>query len=146
MLPKGITGFYDRTQSPPPMLEEKTFDRFCYALARAHDGSVLSLDHDTTGKNFYAAHMELRHTPWVLLVNAYHPYGAFSPSLDAWPPAFGDPPVDPTSFWPELQWMTPAQLGQDWHDCVRELGEAEIAQIRDWNPRTVGEILFNFWD
>lgn len=42
--------------------------------------------------------------------------------------------------------MTPAQLGQDWHDCVRELGEAEIAQIRDWNPRTVGEILFNFWD
>lgn len=45
MLPKGITGFYDRTQSPPPMLEE-----------------------------------------------------------------------------------------------------AEMAQIRDWNPRTVGEILFNFWD
>lgn len=62
MLPKGITGFYDRTQSPPPI------------------------------------------------------------------------------------WMKPAQLGQDWHDCVRELGEAEIAQIRDWNPRTVGEILFNFWD
>ena len=90
--------------------------------------------------------MELRHTPWVLLVNAYHPYRAFAPSLDAWPLAFGDPPVDPTSFWPELQWMKPAQLGQDWHDCVRELGEAEMAQIRDWNPRTVGEILFNFWD
>lgn len=146
MLPKGITGFYDRTQSPPPMLEEKLFDRFCYALARAHGGSVLSVDHDTTGKNFYAAHMELRHTPWVLLVNAYHPYGAFSPSLDAWPPAFGNPPVDPTPFWPEVQWMTPAQLGQEWHDCVRELGEAEMAQIRHWNPRTVGEILFNFWD
>lgn len=52
MLPKGITGFYDRTQSLPPMLEEKLFDRFCYALARAHDGSVLSVDHDTTGKIF----------------------------------------------------------------------------------------------
>lgn len=146
MLPRGITGFYEKNQPPPPMLEEKQFDCFCYALTRAYGGSVRTLDHDTAGKNFYAAHMELCHTPWVLLVNAHHPYGAFAPSLNPWPPAFWDPPVDPTPFWPELRLMTPAQLKQDWQDCVRELGEAEMAQIRHWEPRTVGEILFHFWD
>lgn len=146
MLPRGITGFYDGHQPPPPILDEKCFDRFCYALARAHGGAVRSLDHDLSGKNFYAARLELRNTPCVLLVNAHYPYGAFAPSLDPWPPVFGDPPVDPTPFWPEVQWMTAAQLQQDWHGAVGELGEAEMEQIRCWNPRTVGEILFNFWD
>ena len=109
-------------------------------------GAVRSLDHDLSGKNFYAARLELCHTPCVLLVNAHHPYGAFAPSLDPWPPFFWDPPVDPAPFLPEVQWMTAAQLQQDWHGAVGELGEAEIEQIRYWNPRTVGEILFNFWD
>lgn len=146
MLPRGITGFYDGTQLPPPTLDEKGFHRFCYALSQAHHGSVLSLDCDITGKNFYAAHLELRHTPCVLLANAHHPYVAFAASMDPWPPVFQNPPFDPTPFWPEMHLMTAAQLEQDWRHQVRDLGAAEMEQIRYWNPRTVGEILFNFWD
>ena len=30
-------------------------------------------------------------------------------------------------------------------DCL-QLSRAECEQIRYWRPRTVGEVLFNFWD
>lgn len=44
MLLRGITGFYDGHQPPLPMLNTKCFDRFCYALVRAHGGAVRSLE------------------------------------------------------------------------------------------------------
>lgn len=49
MLPRGITGFYDGHQPPLPMLDTKCFDRFCYALVRAHGGAVRYWEPRTAG-------------------------------------------------------------------------------------------------
>ena len=42
--------------------------------------------------------------------------------------------------------LTHSELRQNWHHSVSKLGRAEMEQIRQWKPQTVGEIIFYFWD
>lgn len=106
MLPRGITGFYDGHQPPPPMLDENCFDRFCYALARAMAAPSVPWTMTSQEKTFTPLGWSCAILPacsWSMLTT---PMGPLPHPLAPWPPFFWDPPVDPAPFWPEVQWMT----------------------------------------
>lgn len=50
-----------------------------------------------------------------------------------------------SGFW-DIGDFPPPLLDQDWHGFCGQLYKAELQQIQYWKPKTVGEILFNYWD
>ena len=147
LLPRGITGFWSvREEAPPEILEELCFRQLCYAAARELRGRVLQIDTDLTVRNFYWAHLQLPEARLYLLENVCYPYLAWAEALERGRIAFADPPVRfrPADW--SVRLLTAAQLAQDWRGLCRDLSPAELRQIQTEQPRTVGEIVFNFWD
>lgn len=146
ILQRGITGFWSVNTEPPPFLDEKAFYRMCHALARENGGVVTEVDTDTAARNFYSAKLSRYDQSVFILQNTYYPYIAFA-QRDAsggfiWTsqPEWLQLPEGPMRF------LSPSELNQDWHGLCGELSPEELEQIHYWNPKTVGEIIFNTWD
>lgn len=146
MLPQGITGFWGADTEPPPFLDEKAFRQMCHALARKNGGTVAEADTDTSARNFYFAELSRYDDSIFILQNIHYPYVALArrdPSggfIWTSQPEWLRLPEVPVYF------LSPDELNQDWRGLCRELSPEEQEQIRYWNPRTVGEIIFNAWD
>lgn len=146
MLPKGITGLGQRDNASIPIQDQRLFRQLCYSIARENHGTVLMISCDITGKNFYSAQIKRYHTTFYILQNIYYPYIAFAASIDFGRIAFIDIPHDLNIPVANIHLLTPSELDQDFHNLVSNLSESEMEQIRYWNPQTVKEIIFNFWD
>lgn len=131
---------------PPPVLEERAFRHLCHWLARENGGTVAETDTDTTARNFYFARISRYDAAVFLLQNIHHSFAAFAQR-------------DPSGRFVlvrQPEWLRvsegiacfldPAELDQDWRGLCGELSPEELEQIRYWKPRTVGELLFNYWD
>ena len=146
LLPRGITGFWSVNANQPPFLDEKAFRRMCHALARENGGTVAEVDTDTASRNFYSAKLSRYDQSVFLLQNIHYPYAAFAQRDADGRFIFTGPPE-----WlrlPErtVRFLSPAELNQDWRNLCGELSPEELEQICYWNPKTVGEIIFNTWD
>lgn len=142
MLPRGITGFGDA--QAPVIQDVKRFAALADAAARELGGAVCYIDADTLGRSFYSARIEPRRGGLFILMNAYYPYAAFAESVEYGEIAFADAPGGVEC--PDVRVLTLDELMQPWNGESLELGDAEMKQIRYWKPRTVGEVVFNFWD
>ena len=146
LLPRGITGFWSVNANQPPFLDEKAFRRMCHALARENGGTVAEVDTDTASRNFYSAKLSRYDQSVFLLQNIHYPYAAFAQRDADGRFIFTGPPE-----WlrlPErtVRFLSPAELNQDWRNLCGELSPEELEQLCYWNPKTVGEIIFNTWD
>ena len=131
---------------PLPFLDEKAFLQMCHVLARESGGTVTEADTDTAARNFYLAEVQRYDASIFILQNIHYPYAAFArrdPSSGfIWTcqPEWLRLPEGPVYF------LSPDELNQDWRGLCGELSTEEQKQIHYWNPRTVGEIIFNTWD
>ena len=146
ILQRGITGFWGVNTKPPPFLDEKAFCRMCHALAQESGGDVIEVDTDPAARNFYSAKLSRYGQSVFLLQNIHYLYMAFAQQDASGRFIWTSQPE-----WlrlPEVQacFLSPDELNQDWHGLCGELSPEEQEQIRYWNPRTVGEIIFNTWD
>lgn len=146
MLPRGITGFWSAKTQPLLTFSEKEFRRMCYLLAGENGGSVVEVDTDITGRNFYFAMIRKYDTSVFILQNIYYPYRAFARR-----DGVGGFVLIQQPEWlqlPESQvhFLNLDELNQDWHGLCGALNAEELEQIRYWKPQTVGEIIFNVWD
>jgi hypothetical protein len=149
-LPRGITGFFDRLESPHA-LEAKAFKVACYLVARMEGGSVESLVFDRLARSYYAATIRTKTDHASVLCNAMYPYLAFVP-----PGAFGFTDLEfvaPVRLASAFASMTEFQpLDADWlrddprPGLLANLAEAELEQMKYWKPQRIGDIIFNYWD
>lgn len=144
MLPKGITGFRDLDGVCIPEHGEKEFKQFCYSVAVRHHYTVISFDLDLVSKNFYSAEFKTGQGRLYLLENAYYPWAAAEINLSFAGIEFIECPFDLTEQ--NVRLLTLSELRQDWHGFVGKLSSAELRQIAYWKPKTIGDIVFNFWD
>ena len=144
MLPNGITGFRDLKD--PYILEQKkrVFQRFCYSIATRYHCEILSFNFDLTSKNFYSVEIKTEYGRLYFLENACYPWIAFAKRLDFTRIEFIESPFDIIDT--NVNILTLPELEQSWHDIVGELSNIELEQIKYWQPNTVGDIIFNFWD
>ncbi|MGI6030042.1 MAG: hypothetical protein ACOX7F_00895 [Eubacteriales bacterium] len=124
--------------------EERLFQRLCYSIAREQHGTVLSFDMDLAAKNFYFVQMEIAYKNLYILENAYHPWVAFAKTIEFGDIEFMEAPFPLAA--PDIHLLALSELQQDGSHLVGNLDKAEIEQITYWRPRTLGEIVFNFWD
>lgn len=146
ILPRGITGFWRVNTPPPPFQDKQIFRQMCHALAQENGGTVTELDMNAAPRNFYSARIYRYGDSVFVLQNVHYPYAAFA-QRDAsggfiltQQPEWFQLPEGPVHF------LCLDELNQDWHGLCGELSSEELEQIRHWNPRRVGEIIFNNWD
>lgn len=145
-LPRGITGFWSVNEAPPLFLDKKAFCQMCHALAQENGRAVTEVDTDTAARNFYSAKLSRYDQSVFMLQNIHYPWVAFAQR-----DAFGRFVLISPPEWlrlPEgaVRFLSADELNQDWCELCGELSPEELGQAHYWNPKTVGEIIFNTWD
>lgn len=146
ILPNGISGFFEAESCCFDTLNIKSFKKISYCLANENHGRVLSLDISLGGKNFYSAEISANNIHCCFLMNVYYPYTAFADSVKYGSIKFIDKPINFVYPFSEHNLLGIKELNADWGDAIKNLNNAEYTQIKYWNPATIGEIVFNFWD
>lgn len=131
---------------PPPFLDEKAFLQMCHVLARESGGTVTEVDTDPSARNFYFAELSRYDDSIFILQNIHYPYAAFARRDPSGGFIWTSQPEWLQLPEGQVYFLSPDELNQDWRGLCRDLSPEEQEQIRCWNPRTVGEIIFNTWD
>jgi len=144
-LPNGITGFRSSIDQELPVMDLVEFKQLCYSFIRQIGGNVKSYNHDTSQQNFYTVEYDCLGETMLILLNHHYPLLAFASSLDRL--TFLDVPGISTKFRPYYTVLTKDNLNSPiTPKHLSALSKAELTQISYWNPKTVGEIIFNHWD
>ena len=153
-LRKGITGFCNVDDPPLTKCNLATFRALCYDAVRMVGGRILNHDRrpNEIEASFQMIVLELRGVQRAVLINNHFPIIGF-----AVPPNDGD--TGP------LQFIDCDELGNlfrasgqyevvSQEELERAVGQndleqllpEEIEQVVYWQPRRVGDVIFNFWD
>ena len=150
-LPRGVTGFYDHAEAPPPTVDIKAFRAFCYRLARAIGAQVTEPEPDEARAvhNYDAMPFNFRGEPYLIVCNRHKPLLGIATYFDGYDLIrFGDLPIqlDQVDFGP-FHLISGVTLNEEpTAELYSELSPAELEQIDYWEPEKVGHIIFNQWD
>lgn len=166
VLPPKISGFHDRTSPAPKLWNLKPFQQCCQRVVQ---GGIFEVIHffDFTqhpSKSYHFTLFVRGEQFYLVFVNKYYPYIAIAQVLvpisvvhdlvNELPvnqfvdvPALakyfeGDFEVLPASF---LE-RSPDADDPESAAIVKDLEKAEFAEFAYWEPRCIGEIIFNNWD
>ena len=144
----GVTGFFGPRDLLIEPLDPGEFRTLVYTFVRFQYGRVLALDEDLSARNFYAAQIAFRSRELCLLLNVYAPYAVLAPAPLEEPLRFLDWPEHWPAALPQYRCLSSAELNAPCppEQALTALNRAERDQMRHWNPQTMGELLFNFWD
>jgi hypothetical protein len=147
-LPAGATGFDTLTADEAQV---RTFIAACHHAARATGGAVTRVTPAGPTPNFHTIEISHGQQRIAVLRHAALPLAAFTdprPDGDMTLTFVDDPTLaaaitDVSS----IQVLTAGQLSAPLSQAdLGELSPAEHKQIAYWQPTTMGELLFNFWD
>ncbi|MBP3951835.1 hypothetical protein [Bacillus suaedae] len=150
ILSSGITGFL-----PAPSVDEKEFKQICYSL---FGSKVLNYIEYRTAENFYECVVQIGDREVHVLLNGQYPLMAFTSKreLDVYYFPFINEPELSKMFEPYYEILNLDQLSEPLNYIKRgnkismendnSLHQDELKQIIFWQPRSVGEVVFNYWD
>ncbi|OIJ19163.1 hypothetical protein BKP45_14240 [Anaerobacillus alkalidiazotrophicus] len=150
ILRYGVTGFY-----PAPSVSKTEFRDLCYSLFRK---KIFKFIGGETGKSFYECIIKEKDDNFHILLNAQYPFLAFTAprKLDTHDLPFIEIPeiAKPLNQFYEI--LSPAQLNEPFIYTKKgrkirvknknKLHHEELQQIAYWESKTVGEVVFNFYD
>lgn len=149
VLPEGITGFAERARdATPPTVDFKSFARACHLAARAESGSVERIEPARYPRNYHRAILRLGDATLAVLCNAHFPWIAFAEASDDLPLRFTDAVALSTRFNDAIPCEVVDLSSLETHPdeaVLAGLSDAEHEQVRYWQPRRIGDIIFNLW-
>ena len=146
----GITSFYSK--KPLPEFEFSEFKRIAYECAVSSGYKVTKLIESGVTPNFHTAVLTLADDQIHMLGHSNFPVIAFAEPKEEYicELVFRDVPEISDSLqrmYPELQIATSTELAATIRKADLELlDRAEIEQVKYWEPATIGELAFNWWD
>lgn len=154
-LSYGITGFYNSGENPPPRYTaEDIFKERCLKAAESIDAEMIAFHPPKLNTNFFEAVLDNGVKRIHILMNAYYPLIAFAASVEKEHITFYDEEelVDYFRGFEicearDLNQLLKIQRQPEFdllHD--HDLNSAEMSQIMYWQPYTVGELVFNYWN
>lgn len=152
VLPRGITGFKHRKDPPLPVSIEKCqFRTDCYQVARQCNAAVSSIDEPSGVENFRTTEFAIGDEKFLSLLNIHFPYLAMAQVRHDGDLTFNfiDVPALASGFRAidRYQVLTADHLAQPiTESMVGNLSKAELLEMKYWNPQTMGEVIFNYWD
>lgn len=150
-LPRGITGFRQVGELPLDRLDESEFRNACYAVARIAGGVVSPPPSTSLSGNFFRCTIAYSGTERTVVCNMYAPLVAIAEPMPSYELTltFSDDPDLAGAFksLSRFEVLSRHELGRLITDFdLSELGPAELEQVRYWNPHTLGQAIFNWWD
>ena len=151
----GVTGFYRRGDFVPVGVSLAAFERELTERLRRTSWSVLVFEPDGVCRSFHRARIQRRGggAPIQLLLNPYARILAAATEVDeaGWRPcAFEFLPVPPDverACPDDWRAARPVELDRALQpsDLV-VLRPVEMKQVRYWQPETLADVLFSYWD
>ena len=143
ILPKGITGFIDNMEE---MIDGQQFKKICYEVLRDDKGEVLKFEVPLYPLNYFKVHIRLKGELFYILLNEYYPYIAFANKCEHIDIEFTDLPAFTKGFNEYYTVLTKKELNLPFFKKEHDLEEVELRQAAYWQPRSIGEVIFNCWD
>jgi hypothetical protein len=147
-LHKGITGFHNSKDNKPPKIDGKQFKRVCAATVIRSGGKLLEFREPQYPLNFYEAEVKVFNKQFSILLNEHYPYIAFASVVEFGKIKFINAPELISQLSPFYKVLSVKELNEPLNiksDSIN-LNSAELEQISYWKPKTIGEVIFNFWD
>jgi hypothetical protein len=154
LLLEGITGFPLNNDLAESVSTE--FKQVCYSISRQTHGKLLSFEKPHESQNFYKAELEWKDEKLFILLNGSYPIVAFASNVEPFNITFIDHPiVNEVETFTNIYTIAvaseleePVYIDERAKSLVNEnkLNKQELSQLFYWKPKTVGEIVFNFWD
>jgi hypothetical protein len=141
-LPRGATGFWSASATPPAPVDVRTFKSLGHSVGR-----VVSFQPAGVTPNFHLLTLRLPAGDLGVICHELLPLIAFVtvPLVDCSPTFVSRPDLAP--FFPGFEALTADALATPASRAdLSLLAVAEHRQILYWRPATVGETLFNYWD
>jgi len=155
-LPNGVTGFYSSIDNKPNEINENDFKGICFNLVRKNQGKILKIDEANLAGNFLKVKVDIFNREINVLLNAYYPVLALASTVEFQHINFIDDPVLSKNFMPFYKVLSKEELSEPLDirkskgkvslENKNNLNSRELEQIFYWKPKTVGEVIFNFWD
>lgn len=145
ILKNGITGFFESLDDIKS-IPSQSFIQFCNELVDNNQGKILSVDMELTGRNFYYCEMQFHKRNCFVMLNSSYPYVAFASLVSMEKIIYIDKPDYIKHIPDNYLVLNKKVLETIFGNCENQLNQAERKQILYWKPKTVGEIIFNFWD
>lgn len=152
LLLDGISGFLI---DDIPEVDSLQFKGLCYTLANYSKGKILYLEEPHVTQNFHKAELCLENGSIFILLNSSYPFVAFAPSVQ-YDIEFVDHSLASVvdAFSNGFRVLSANELNQRLildertNNILNKncLNKAELNQIFYWKPKTVGDVIFNFWD
>lgn len=154
-LPNGITGFYNRENNNPPKVDGKQFKQVCAANVNRCGGKVLEFKEPQYPMNFYDTEVKVFNKQFHILLNEHYPYLAFASVVEFGKIHFIDVPelkqfsllyhvLSVKELYEPLVFKPGSKKGTLQND--HDLNDAELEQVAYWEPKRIGEVIFNYWD
>lgn len=121
----------------------------CFDFVSRKGGKVISVSPPLYPANFYCAQVEISRELIYILLNEHYPYLTFVSSVEFEDIKFIDVPALHALFDAFYQVTGTVELNASVDQSLlmkMELNSAEVEQIAYWKPRTIGQIIFNYWD
>lgn len=145
ILKNGITGFFESLDDKKS-IPSQSFIQFCNEIVYNNQGKILLMDLELTGKNFYCSKQQFQGQICYILLNASYPYVAFASLVGMEKIIYIDKP-DYIKYIPDNYLVLNKNVLETiFENCDNQLNKAERKQILYWEPETIGEVIFNFWD
>jgi hypothetical protein len=153
LLLDGISGFLINDL---PEVDSSQFKKLCYSLANYIHGKLLSFEEPHVSQNFYKAELDLNDESIFILLNSSYPIVAFASSVEYFNIKFVDHSL--SSVVDAFSYGFRVATAKELNECLaidertltvlneNSLNKSEMRQIFYWKPKSVGEIVFNFWD
>lgn len=146
---------------PDTLVDGNQFKKFCYSIVTSLGGRVLSYREPVVAQNYYYAEVSLSNEDGLyILLNSIYPFIAFTTS----PVPFNMTFVDQKQLRATINQLygevyrvlhpveldEPLRLKEAKGGLVvlneNTLNKWDIYNIKYWKPKTVGEVVFNYWD
>lgn len=152
-IPHGITGFIHRKEQP---LQNKTdlhrFLQCSYTAAILCKGEVIeaNMDGDSASHSYGTLVIKLPQKSVAVAINHIYPIIAFAEPEHRWSdPQFIDCPLLAKTYrsFGYDQILSAEEANQTPEKKMyQHLSKYELKEISYWQPRKVGQIIFNWWD
>ncbi|WP_214836426.1 hypothetical protein [Exiguobacterium sp. s36] len=145
ILPTCITGF-SYGDCPTPEFDDRKFKTVCFDYARQKGGTCSIILGDSVTPNYDQATITIQGRSIYVLLSRVFPIIGIS-KLEPFQYAFIDVPELTDLFSDTYQIPTAAELNEQFDVTLQPLlTEAERNQIEYWEPKTIGNVIFHYWD
>lgn len=146
---------------PDALVDGNQFKKVCYSTVTSLKGRVLSFHEPVVAQNYYYAQVSLPNEKSLyILLNSIYPFIAFTSSPEPYNMRFVDHKQlrgTIIQLWGEVYTVLkpveldePLRLKEAKGGLVvlneNTLNKWDMYNIKYWKPKTVGDVVFNYWD